>query len=94
VSAALHSSPHLEKANVMARAIVVASRIALARGHGGADTVRGNGGAHSLYGQVSIDALNSPDGLSANDTLDGTPGTHDDNRPNREDDYRVPVEKL
>ena len=55
--------------------------------------MRGNG-AHSLYGQDSNDALASRDGLSANDTLDRAPGTQEDNRPNREDNYRAPVEKL
>jgi hypothetical protein len=36
--------------------------------------VRGNG-ADSLYGQDSNDALNSRDKISANDTLNGGPGT-------------------
>jgi hypothetical protein len=54
--------------------------------------VRANG-AHSLYEQVSNDALDSRDRLSANDTLDGTPGTHQDN-PTERTIYRVPVVKL
>ena len=78
----------------MARAIVLASGIALGRGHQGADTVRANG-ADSLYGQDCNDALNSRDRVSANDTLDEAPGT--DTRttnPAERTIYRVPVVKL
>ena len=58
----------------MARAIGLVSRIAPARGHQGADTVTGKG-ADTLYGHDSNDALNSRYKVSANDTLDGGPGT-------------------
>ena len=69
----------------MARAIVLVSRIALARAHQGADMVRDNS-AHTLYGQVSNDQLDSPDKVNATDTLDGTPGKDTRTTQPREDD--------
>jgi Ca2+-binding RTX toxin-like protein len=37
--------------------------------------VKGNAGADELYGENSNDALNSRDGVSSNDSLDGGAGT-------------------
>ncbi len=37
--------------------------------------MRGGGSADSLYGETGNDALNSRDGVSANDSLDGGTGT-------------------
>ena len=40
-------------------------------------------GAGSLHGESGNDALDSPEGLSANDTPDMAPGTHQDNPTER-----------